>query len=158
MPGRESHVDRLAHIGLVRGEKQGHAQRPHETVGRTPLHEDRARDVQTVALNGTHDAHSSLRIITREDHDLHQALFLRQVVEPQEPANKRESDAGCEHVIEMLALILPILFFTLLAEHRVRLPQVEQSTRRDPNDEGTLQIQFRSHDAPSTRSQLSSPG
>ena len=58
----------------------------------------------------------------------------------------------------MVALILPIPLLALLAEHRVRLPQIKESTRSDPNDEGALQIQFRSHDAPSTRIYLSTPG
>ena len=58
----------------------------------------------------------------------------------------------------MFTLILPIPFFPLLAEHRVGLLQVKQGTRGDPNDEGTLQIELRSHDAPSTHIHLTTSG
>ena len=58
----------------------------------------------------------------------------------------------------MFALILPIPLLPLLAEHRVGLFQVKQGTRGDPNDEGTLQIKLRSHDAPSTRIYLTTSG
>lgn len=58
----------------------------------------------------------------------------------------------------MFALILPIPLLPLLAEHRVGLFQVKQGTGRNPNDEGALQIELHSHDAPSAHFNLSTPG
>ena len=110
------------------------------------LHEDRARDVQAVALDRPHDAHPSLRVVAREDDDLDEALGLRQGVQVQEAPYKGEGDAGCEHVIQVLTLIRPVLLFPLLAKDCVRLCQVKQCAGRNPNDEGTLQVQTLTHD------------
>ena len=126
--------------------------------GERPLHEDRARDVQAVTRDGTHDPHPGLRVVAREDDDLHQPLPIRQVIQVEEAPNEGERDTRFEHVIEMFALILPIPLLPLLSEHGVGLFQVEQGTRGDPNDEGALQIELRSHNAPSTRIYLSTSG
>ena len=142
---RETQANRLAHVGLVRGEEEGHAQRLHEAIRGAALHEDRARDVQTVTLNRTHHPHPGLRVVARKNHNLHEPLPIRQVVQVEQATNEGKRDARFEHVIEMFALILPIPFLPLLAEYRVRLFQVEQGTRGDPNDEGALQIELGNH-------------
>ena len=98
-----------------------------------------------MTFNGTHHPHPGLRIVAREDHNLHQALTIRQVVQVEQATNEGERDARCEHVIEMFALILPIPLLPLLAEHRIRLFQVKQGTRGHPNDEGALQIKLGNH-------------
>ena len=110
------------------------------------LHEDRARDVQAVAPDRPHDAHPSLRVVAREDDDLDEALGLRQGVEVQEAPYKGESNAGREHVVQVFALVGPILLLPLLAKHRVRLRQVKQGAGCHPDDEGTLQVQSLTHD------------
>ena len=99
-----------------------------------------------MTLNGTHHPHPGLRIVAREDHNLHQALPIRQVVQVEQATNEGKRDARFEDIIEMFALILPIPLLPLLAEHRVRLFQVEQGARGDPNDEGALQIKLGNHD------------
>ena len=111
-----------------------------------------------MTLNGTHHPHPGLRVVAREDDDLHEALPIRQIVQVEKATNKGECDARFEHVIKMFTLILPIPLLPLLAEHRVGLFQVKQGTRSDPDDEGALQIKFRSHDAPSTRIYLTTSG
>ena len=98
-----------------------------------------------MTLNGTHHPHPGLRVVAREDDDLHQALPIRQIVQVEKATNKGERDTRLEDIIEMFALILPIPLLPLLAEHRVRLFQVEQGTGRDPNDEGALQIKLGNH-------------
>ena len=110
-----------------------------------------------MTLNGTHHPHPRLRVVAREDHNLHQPLPIRQVVQVEKPTNEGKRDARFEHVIEMFALILPIPFLPLLTEHRVRLFQVEQGARGDPNDEGALQIKLGNHDRSFHSRQASHP-
>ena len=105
-----------------------------------------ARDVQAVALDRPHNAHPSLRVVAREDDDLDEALGLRQGVQVQEAPYKGEGDAGREHVVQVFALVGPILLFPLLAKHRVRLRQIEQGAGGNPDDEGTLQVQTLTHE------------
>lgn len=91
-------------------------------------------------LNSLHHPQASIWIVAGEKHDLDQRIrgIWAEVVERKKALYEGESYSLRQRGAQVLFLILPILFLALAPEHGIRVPQIEHSTRCNPNDQAIL--------------------
>ena len=141
---RETHGQRLVHVGRVGRQKQVRAQGPQVAKRRRPLRENPAlHRRQPVGLGRAEHAHAADRVVARQHHHLHP--LLRGLVEGQQLLDQRKRHARPRWNIQPVELQLHVALRVVRVEEAVFFFKIEQCARRNRHHQ--LVVQCHGHGA-----------
>ena len=126
VPRRIAQIHGLLHLRAIGAQIERRIHGFHERIRLAPRHEKRARDVQPVLAHRIHHPHPVIGMITRQNHHLHPMLFGLQLIQLQQPANKRKARARLQRLVPVLLLIAPKRLQPLLHIKLVLMRKVKQ--------------------------------